>query len=372
MRRATTTTLAALALIWTVALPATAGQPVPGLFDTFKQQTYAGNDGSKEFSGPWIEIGENDGPNSGFVWVWNHEYCSGGYCFKMGGSDVGAEGPGASRALDLSSAISAELRFDMGRQLLDDGSEGAAVVQISPDGSDTWSILESISLDTEDGEVSFHRNYPITEFATENTVIRFKITEAEKLDTYWIIDNVLVEATFEKPPSSTTSTTRTPTTKTPATTTTTTKPHEATTTTTSTKPRETTTTTEPRETTTTSTEPPVTTTTTLETTSTTSPRFATSTESHVAVGDGLSADDHEAMMGKAALAVPAALGTTAMPASATGDSTPDGHHIEPIEAFAVAFLTESGDYGGNLIPSVVLGIVIAVVGIVGISSRKED
>jgi hypothetical protein len=290
MRRATTT-LAALALIWTVALPATAGQPVPGFFDTFKQQTYGGNDGSKEFSGPWIEIGENDGPNSGFVWVWDHEYCSGGHCLKMGGSDVGAESHGASRALDLSGAISAKMRFDMRRQLLDDGSEGAAVVQISPDGGDTWSTLESISLDTEDGEVSFHRNYPITDFATENTVIRFKITEAEKLNAYWIIDNVLVEATFEKPP---------------------------------------------------------------------------------AVGDGLSADDHEAMMGKAALAVPAALGTTAMPASATGDSTPDGHHIEPIEAFAAAFLTESGDYGGNIIPSVVLGIVIAVVGIVGISTRQED
>jgi hypothetical protein len=78
------------------------------------------------------------------------------------------------------------------------------------------------------------------------------------------------------------------------------------------------------------------------------------------------------MMSKTALAVPAALGTNAMPASLTGDSTPQGHHIEPVEAFAAAFLTESGNYGGNLIPSVLLGIVMAVVSLIGLSSRRES
>jgi hypothetical protein len=78
------------------------------------------------------------------------------------------------------------------------------------------------------------------------------------------------------------------------------------------------------------------------------------------------------MMSKAALAVPAASGTNAMPASMTGESIPDGYHIEPVEAFAAAFLTESGDYGGSIIPSVLLGIVIAVVSLIGLNSPRED
>jgi hypothetical protein len=78
------------------------------------------------------------------------------------------------------------------------------------------------------------------------------------------------------------------------------------------------------------------------------------------------------MMGKTALAVPAASGVTAMPATMSGDSTAGGLHIEPLAAFAAAFTTESGNYGGNLVPSVLLGIVIAVVSLLGISSRREE
>jgi hypothetical protein len=78
------------------------------------------------------------------------------------------------------------------------------------------------------------------------------------------------------------------------------------------------------------------------------------------------------MMSKTALAVPAASGTNAMPASLTGDSTSQGRHIEPVEAFAAAFLTESGNYGGDLLPSVLLGIVIAVVSLIGLGSRREN
>jgi hypothetical protein len=61
-----------------------------------------------------------------------------------------------------------------------------------------------------------------------------------------------------------------------------------------------------------------------------------------------------------------------MPASLEDEPAAGRHHIEPLEAFAAAFMTESGKYGGNLIPSVLLGIVIAVVSLLGISSRREE
>jgi hypothetical protein len=55
-----------------------------------------------------------------------------------------------------------------------------------------------------------------------------------------------------------------------------------------------------------------------------------------------------------------------------GDISLLGHHVEPVEAIAAAFFTETGDYGENLIPSIALGILIAIVSLIGIGTRKED
>jgi hypothetical protein len=384
MKRSSTI-LATVVVSLSFALPALAGQPIPEFLDTFAEQSYGGNDGSMDFNGPWIELGETNGPASGFVWVWDHEYCGGGYCLKMGGTDDGAENHGAYRAIDLTGASSVKLSFDDGVQRLDDESDGEAVVQISTDGGDTWKTLDTINLDREDGSVSLHKKYTITNYASGNTVIRFMITEAEDLNAHWLIDNVAVEATFDTPPTSTTttsttkpavSTTTTSTTEPSSSTTSTTKP--SVTTTSTTKPSVTTTTTHPREkekmnlggvntpdeTTTTTSRP--------ETSRTTSRATTTTTEAPAKAGDTVPPADRETMMSKIALAVPAASGTNAMPASMNGDSISQGHHVEPVEAFAAAFLTESGNYGGNLLPSVLLGIVIAVVSLIGLGSRRES
>jgi hypothetical protein len=388
MRRATII-VAAVVLSMSIALPVFAGQPIPEFLDTFAAQSYGGNDGSMDFNGPWIELGETNGPASGFVWVWDHEYCGGGYCLTMGGTHNGAENHGAYRAIDLTGASFVKLSFHDGVRLLDDESDGEAVVQISSDGGDTWKTLDTVDLDREDGQVSFHKKYTITNFASRDTVIRFMITEAEDLNAYWVIDNVAVEATFDTPPTSTTTTSTTePTVSTTTTSTTeptvsttttsTTEPTVSTTTTSTTKPAETTTTTHPREkekknpigikapdeTTTTTSRP--------ETSTTTSRVMTTTTEAPAQPGDTVPPADREAMMSKTALAVPAASGTNAMPASMSGDSISQGHHVEPVEAFAAAFLTESGNYGGNLLPSVLLGIVIAVVSLIGLGSRRES
>lgn len=376
MRRATTIA-AALVLSMSIAVPVFAGQPIPDFLDSFTEQSYDGNDGSMEFNGPWIELGEENGPESGFVRVWDHEYCAGGYCLKMGGADKDAKNHGTYRALDLTGASYARLSFDDSVQILDDESKGTAVVQISSDGGDTWKTLDTINLDTDEGSVSLHKKYTITSFASRDTVIRFTIEEAENLNAYWIIDNVVVEATFDTPPTSTTTTTTTTPTASTSTTSTT-KPAGTTTTTSTTKPTESTTTTHPREKEKRSPDgakPPDETTTTTsrpETTTTTPRATTTTTVAPAPVDDAMPPADRETMMSKTALAVPAASGTNAMPASMTADSTSLGRHIEPVEAFAAAFLTESGDYGGNLLPSVLLGIVIAVVSLIGLGSRRES
>lgn len=78
------------------------------------------------------------------------------------------------------------------------------------------------------------------------------------------------------------------------------------------------------------------------------------------------------MMTKTALAVPSASGVNAMSASMILDPSSQRNQIEPIEMFAAAFLTESGSYGQNLLPAIVLGVVIAAVSLKGIDSRRED
>ena len=345
--------LVVVSVLLSLALPAFANESVPEFRDTFAQQSFSGNDGSLDFNDPWVEVGESNGPTSGFVWVWNHEYCEGAFCLKMGGSSDDAEGHGVYRAVDLGGTTGAKLMFDDGRQLLDDDSEGSGEVQISPDGGDTWKTLDTIDLDEDDGGVSFHEKYSIDDFATPNTVIRFKITDADDLDAYWLIDNVIIEATFEVPP-----------------TTTTTKPPETTTTTTTTHPSDK----EKKRSPEIPVAPEETTTTTSPRVSTpTSPRGTTTTTSAPAIlGSGLPPATREAMMSKTGLAIPSASGSTAVPASMAINASSEGHRSEPVETFAAAFFTESGNYGGNLFPSIALGIVIAVVTLIGIETRREN
>ena len=78
--------LVVVSVLLSLALPAFANESVPEFRDTFAQQSFSGNDGSLDFNDPWVEVGESNGPTSGFVWVWNHEYCEGAFCLKMGGA----------------------------------------------------------------------------------------------------------------------------------------------------------------------------------------------------------------------------------------------------------------------------------------------
>jgi hypothetical protein len=158
----------------------------------------------------------------------------------------------------------------------------------------------------------------------------------------------MVEATFDTPPTTTTSTPET---------TTTTHPREK-------EKRNPGGAKPPDEASTTTSRP--------ETTTTTSHAATTTTEAPGQPGDAVPPSDRETMTSKTALAVPAASGTNAMPASMNGDSISQGNHVEPVEGFAAAFLTESGNYGGSLLPSVLLGIVIAVVSLIGLGSRREN
>jgi len=364
------TFVGALALFVMIAIPAFADETKETYVDMFSAQSFAGNDGTLDYDGPWIEISESDGPTSGYVRVWDHAYCDGALCLKIGGADDSAAGHGAYRAVDLTGATKARLVFNHGRELLDDDSAGTAIVQVSPNGGDTWITVKTISLDKHDDGLKNKTTININDWVASDTVIRFMITEAESLKAYWIIDNVTVEARFEATPTTTTTSTTT-TTLPVTTTTTTTKPPETTTTS---KPTERSTTTTVPVTTTTTTSKPTerSTTTTVPVTTTTIPRTTSSTAPPLTFGVDVSPEDRDTMINKSGLAVTAAMPRIAVPTSAVEGSTQARTHAEPVEALAAAFFTHAGSYGGNLLPSIALGIVIAVVCLLGIGSRKEE
>lgn len=308
-----------VALVVMIAFPAFAGNLDEEFLDMFSSQSLAGNDGTIDYSRPWVEIGESDGPTSGFVQVTNQPFCDGEFCLKIGGADNSTKGHGVYRAVDLTAATRARLTFECGSERLGENSQGTATVQVSPDGGGTWFTVKTLRLDSDDSKLKFRTTIVITDWATPDTVIRFMITEAESLEGYWLIDNVTVDARFEEPAAKTTE---------PATTT---SIHR----------------------TTMSTVPPLT------------------------FDEDVSPEDHDTMMNKSSLTVIAAMPAVAMPAvviasSTVGGSPPARPHAEPVEALAAAFFTDAGNFGGSLLPSIVLGVVIAVVSLIGIGSRKKD
>jgi hypothetical protein len=381
-----------MAIVGTLTFPALAGTIPPPFLDRFTQASYDGDDGALQYSGPWVEVGESNGPASGFVRVRDHEYCDGAFCLKIGGSDD-AEAHGAYRRVDLTDATSAKLTFNYGRELLAEDSDGSAVVQVSPDGGDTWKTLTTIRFGFDDGGLRYYKKFQISDFATPDTIIRFMIVEADGLNSYWVIDNVAVEATFSSPPTTTTTigaptttTTKPPmttstTSTTDALTTTTTKPPTTTSTTvvepsaaatsSTTRPPATTTTTRPSDADERTSEAPEETTTTTEAAPTNRPSTTLPTQSEPTTL-GEAEPDYSTMPNRTALAMPSGSMTAAMPISMGGDAAQLGHHVEPVEVIAAAFFTETGNYGGNLLPSIALGILIAIVSLIGIDSRRED
>jgi hypothetical protein len=378
------TILGVMVIVGTLTFPALAGTIEPPFLDRFTEPSYDGDDGTLRYNGPWIEVGESNGPSSGYVRATNHEYCDGAFCLKIGGSDDAA-GHGAYRAVDLTAATSAKLTFDYGQELLTEGSGGSAVVQVSPDGGDTWRILKTISFGSDDGGLRYHKTLQISDFATPDTIIRFMIIEADGLDSYWLIDNIAVEATFSSPPTttSTTGALTTTTTKPPITTSTTTTMPPATTSTTvaeppvtatssTTEPPRTTTTTRPRDADDRTPEFPEETTTTTGVAATSRPPTTSPTPPQLTTSDDVEPEADSAMPSRTAVAVPSGSMTAAMPISIGGENPQLGHNVEPVQAIAAVFFTETGNYGGSLIPSIALGILIAIVSLIGIGSRTED
>lgn len=162
MRRWGGVLVAALMLVPTLSASAQS----ESVRDDFNSVSYTGSDGSRPWSGPWMEIGESDGPSAGQVSV-GSTGCSESGCLQLAGGPLGQAG--ARRGADLSGLTTTTLRYDMhiGAALL---STGTLRVQVRGKGSG-WVTLGTETLLLQTGPSS--ESFDVSAYAGPDFELRF-------------------------------------------------------------------------------------------------------------------------------------------------------------------------------------------------------
>jgi subtilisin family serine protease len=150
--------------------------------DEFNGITYSGNKGTQNWSSDWQELGESDGPGSGFLQV-----------VSDGTMRLGHENEkdqptlSLTREADVTGATVATLTYDYVAQ--NNGNAGSVSVQVSGDGGSNWTTLNTYSYDAGAGSASFD----ITPYISSDTQIRFEINSMTKIKMYLYVDNIQIE-----------------------------------------------------------------------------------------------------------------------------------------------------------------------------------
>jgi hypothetical protein len=261
---------------------------------------------------------------------------------------------GIERSINLDGALEAKVTFLYARDLMGGSAEKEIAFEVSADAGESFTTVETFLLDADDfGMVRVRAAsggwIDITEFAAPQTVIRFVSLDGAPANLL-LIDDVLVKGKFvEGPPPATTTTTTTTTTTLPPTTTTTTLLPTTTTTTTTLPPTTTTTTTEPPDSTSTTTTLPPTTTTT------TTPPFDHSSGLPPPGSD-------ESFRSKEGLVTLEDIARHEVP------SDQRNQHTEPV-SIMVRFQTTAETFTGGALPSTILGVLMALLAVIGLSRR---
>lgn len=156
------------------------------LFLDYFDAGYAGNDGTRNFTTDWREVGENNGAGAGAIRVEANSDCAYANCLEI---DAGLlSTAGAWRQLGLAGADSVILRLHTRRQ------GGNWRLEISGNGGASWQTLKSTASANDSNQV--RDAFDISAYAAANTRIRItsnSVLGLGRKDVY--IDDVQVEAT---------------------------------------------------------------------------------------------------------------------------------------------------------------------------------
>jgi cell division septation protein DedD len=177
--------------------------------DYFDTVSYSGNNGSLDWSGPWVEGGENNGPGSGAIRVTEGD-CAAGKCLELRGGLLGQ--PSIRRASDLSEFLDARLHY---RAHLDPVLLSTGVLHIEVKGAGSgWTVVADYPLLTQPGTHS--DSVDVSTYAGSDFEVRFRLGQLLGGDRVFIDD---VEVIGSVPVPTTTTSTTTSTTSTTSTTT---------------------------------------------------------------------------------------------------------------------------------------------------------
>ena len=190
--------------------------------DKFSSISWGGSDGSRPWSGPWSEIGDDGDEKKGNVRVVSSGNCASGNCMRMSALTTLLGAIGAVRTADTSVLEDASLRFDLKATPSLLGSQ----LQVQVTGGGGWATVAEYQLG---GGVTDHPTIDVSDYGSENFRVRFLFTGL-LLSSEAFIDNIEILGTMVEETTTTTSTTTT-TTTTPSTTSTTQPPPSTTSTT---------------------------------------------------------------------------------------------------------------------------------------------
>ena len=159
--------------------------------DEFDGMSYAGSNGRMIWSGPWQEVGENDGPAAGDLAITT--FLAGSQQgLRLQGSDKGIW-----RQLDLSAATEAQLTFAYRRKAFGDSNDFIRV-EVSPDGETNWVTLDQIAGPAYD-ETLMAAHYDLSPYLSATTTVRFMTAGAMSADAQFHLDLIDVEMSMTVP-----------------------------------------------------------------------------------------------------------------------------------------------------------------------------
>ncbi|MEO1085865.1 MAG: SdrD B-like domain-containing protein, partial [Acidobacteriota bacterium] len=137
--------------------------------DDFDQRNYTNNDGPNSWASAWTEVDPlGAGPRAGAVQVDN-----GGGLLTFNLEETASE-PSIAREVNLSGATGARLSFEVITSSKVDVTD-SFLVEVSSDGGATWTVVDTV--DGIDGYGTFAFSYDISAFASDRTVVRFRVPE---------------------------------------------------------------------------------------------------------------------------------------------------------------------------------------------------